>query len=44
MSGGGQGGMANYLHMAKLFGAQCTIAKPFQRAELLSAIEKLLGT
>ncbi|KAA3657385.1 MAG: response regulator [Calditrichaeota bacterium] len=43
MSGGGHGGVESYLHMAKLFGAQRTIAKPFQRTELLDVIHDVLG-
>lgn len=42
ISGGGHGGLENYLQMAKLFGAQYAIAKPFDMATLLSAVHKVL--
>jgi len=41
MSGGGQIEAEEYLHMAKLLGAQRTLTKPFQNEELLEAIGAL---
>ncbi|KAA3619493.1 MAG: response regulator [Calditrichaeota bacterium] len=42
MSGGGNAGVENYLRMAKAFGANRTLAKPFQRIQLLTAVKDLL--
>jgi DNA-binding response OmpR family regulator len=42
ISGGGRLDPAQYLRMAKSFGAQYAFAKPVEREELLKAIEKLL--
>ena len=42
MSGGGRVGPENYLKIAKGMGAQFTFEKPFQRAELLEAVQELL--
>lgn len=41
---GGLTRSALYLEIATKVGAQCTLAKPFAMAELLGAIDKLLGT
>ncbi len=43
MSGGGRVGPEDYLHMAKMMGAQHTFAKPIEREELLGAIRELFG-
>ncbi len=43
MSGGGRGGAQNYLKMAKAFGAQLVLAKPFSHREILEAISQVLG-
>jgi CheY-like chemotaxis protein len=43
ISGGGISGALSYLPLARSFGALCTIAKPFDRRELLEAVRKLLG-
>lgn len=42
MSGGGNSGELSYLSLAKSFGAQQAIVKPFNRAELLECVEKAL--
>jgi len=42
MSGGGRIDPETYLQMAKTLGAIKTIAKPFDRKELLKTIQKLL--
>jgi DNA-binding response OmpR family regulator len=42
ISGGGSGSAAEYLHLAKKFGADITLQKPFERKEFLDAIEHLL--
>jgi DNA-binding response OmpR family regulator len=42
MSGGGKIDPETYLHMAKILGAIKTIAKPFDRKELLKTIQELL--
>jgi CheY-like chemotaxis protein len=42
MSGGGRVGPGDYLHLAKMLGAQRTFAKPVERKELLKAIRELL--
>ena len=42
MSGGGRGSSQNYLKMAKAFGAQLVIAKPFSHREILEAISQVL--
>jgi len=44
MSGGGKAGPRNYLDLAKMFGANATITKPFLIGDLISIVEKLLGT
>ena len=41
MSGGGNAGPEEYLHMAKGLGAQRTLTKPFENEELLEAIGAL---
>lgn len=42
MSGGGKAGPRNYLNVAKILGANATIAKPFQINDLISIVENLL--
>jgi CheY-like chemotaxis protein len=42
ISGGGRLGPQDYLHLAKLLGAQLTLAKPIDLPELLKAINELL--
>jgi CheY-like chemotaxis protein len=42
MSGGGRIDAEDYLHMAKMLGAQRTFAKPIERDKLLGAIKELL--
>ena len=42
MSGGGRGSSQNYLEMAKAFGAQLVLAKPFSHREILEAIRQVL--
>ena len=42
ISGGGRLGPEDYLHLAKMLGAQKTLTKPIELPELLEAIEKLL--
>ncbi len=42
MSGGGRGSSQNYLKMAKAFGAQIVLAKPFAHREILGAISHVL--
>jgi CheY-like chemotaxis protein len=42
ISGGGRIGPEEYLPMAKMFGAQRTLAKPFGRNELVRAVKELL--
>ncbi len=41
ISGGGYGGLENYLQMAKAFGAHYAIAKPFEMSTLLAAVRDL---
>ena len=42
ISGGGRGNAQDYLTLADVIGADATLAKPFERAELLSAVSTLL--
>ncbi len=42
ISGGGRGSSQNYLKMAKAFGAQIVLAKPFSHREILEAISQVL--
>lgn len=42
MSGGGRGSSQNYLKMAKAFGAQLVLAKPFSHSEILEAVAQVL--
>ncbi len=42
ISGGGQIGPADYLEIARRFGARRTFSKPFDRKELLAAVDELL--
>lgn len=44
MSGGGKGGAEHYLEMAREFGANATMLKPFKKAQLLELVDELLGT
>ncbi len=43
ISGGGRVGPADYLNMAKLLGAAKTIRKPFDSAQLISAIREVMA-
>lgn len=43
ISGGGHGGLGNYLQMAKLFGAKYALAKPFDMTTLLTAVRDVLN-
>lgn len=43
ISGGGRAEPENYLHSAKLLGANRTMKKPFTNEEMLEAIRELLG-
>ena len=43
VSGGGQIGPADYLDIARRFGANRTFSKPFNRKELLQAVAELLA-
>ncbi|MBI5773964.1 MAG: response regulator [Verrucomicrobia bacterium] len=43
MSGGGRNTPGSYLPVAQHLGAACTLAKPFSGADLLAAIETVLG-
>ncbi len=43
ISGGGHGDKRQYLDMAKKMGADSTLAKPFEKEELLKAVKDLLG-
>lgn len=43
MSGGGRKGNFDFLEMAGILGADRTFSKPFERQELLQAIQELLG-
>jgi CheY-like chemotaxis protein len=42
ISGGGRGGSQDYLKMARAFGAQRVLAKPFSHREILEAISDVL--
>lgn len=42
MSGGGKVSAANYLQIARIFGAAKSIAKPFTQKEMVSAVQSLL--
>ena len=42
MSGGGQESPAFYLEMAREFGADVTLQKPFSKAQVLQAVEDLI--
>jgi CheY-like chemotaxis protein len=42
MSGGGRIGSETYLQIAKAFGANGTLAKPFDRQELLKQVHEIL--
>jgi len=42
MSGGGRAGALDFLPMAESFGALRTLAKPFERKELLEAVRAVL--
>jgi CheY-like chemotaxis protein len=43
ISGGGSMGPEEYLFLAKKFGVNKTLAKPFRREDLLSAVKDVLG-
>ena len=43
ISGGGQIGPADYLEVARRFGATRTFSKPFDRKKLLEAVDELLA-
>ncbi len=43
MSGGGRAGALDFLPMAESFGALRTLAKPFERRELLEAVRAVLA-
>ena len=43
ISGGGQVDAGQYLDIAKKIGADHTLAKPFEKEELLKAVKDLLG-
>lgn len=43
ISGGGRAEPENYLHSAKLLGANRTMKKPFTNEEMLQAIRELIG-
>ncbi len=43
ISGGGRGEPENYLHSAKLLGANVTMKKPFTNEEMLTAVKNLLS-
>lgn len=43
MSGGGRNGFVNYLRVAKTFGAQVVIEKPFSHQEILEAVRGVLA-
>ena len=42
MSGGGRNGFENYLRVAKAFGAQVVLDKPFSHQEILEAVRTSL--
>ena len=42
LSGGGRIGAEDYLHIAKMLGAQRTLTKPIERKELLKMISEFL--
>lgn len=43
ISGGGRTGMVEFLNMAKKFGANDSLMKPFRTAELLAKVQHLLN-
>ena len=44
MSGGGRASPSNYLELARSFGADATLEKPFLASELMAEIERLTST
>jgi CheY-like chemotaxis protein len=42
ISGGGERGTLNFLHIAEKLGAQCTVRKPFSRQELVDTVTQIL--
>jgi CheY-like chemotaxis protein len=42
ISGGGRIDSEDYLHLAKMFGAQRTYTKPFKRKEFLKGVKEIL--
>lgn len=43
ISGGGRQDAVDYLHMARLLGADCVLAKPFSNESLLTAVNDVLA-
>ena len=43
MSGGGQTGQMDFLHVATMFGADRTLQKPVRARDLQTAVQSLLG-
>ena len=43
ISGGGKKGQLDVLPVAQAFGAHCTLAKPFERKDLLDAVSALVS-
>ena len=44
ISGGGRSGAMDFLDMARALGADEALQKPFRRAELLEAVNRLIGS
>ena len=42
ISGGGRSGLVEFLAVARLYGAQCTLHKPCEGRELLAAVREVL--
>ena len=42
ISGGDQTGRRDFLHLAAMLGAQCTLHKPFRLQELIEAVRDLM--
>lgn len=43
ISGGGRIGQTELLQVARVLGATCTLPKPFLQADLLAAVDRVLG-
>lgn len=43
ISGGGRSGLIDFLEVARKFGANTTLRKPFTRKQLLEAVRELVG-